>query len=129
MKKKICLILAALVFSAALMLAFNACVRDDNKANTSLQEGEMVLTGKAEKVSGNHITLKADGNSISDKFYFYYTDEVTVVENGYYVMDLAADSFEGKEISVICSEMVQETYPAGLTDVRMIIINEKCKDG
>ncbi len=129
MKKKICLILAALVFSAALMLTFNACVRDDNKADTKVHEGEMLLTGKAEKVSGNHITLKADGNSISDKFYFYYTDEVTVVENGYYVMDLAADSFEGKEISVICSEMVQETYPAGLTDVRMIIINEKCKDG
>ncbi len=128
MKKKICLILAALIFSAALMLSFSACVKDDNKADTRIHEGEMVLTGKVERVSGNHITLKTQDSSISDKFYFYYTDEVTVVEDGYYVMDLAADSFEGKEISVICSELVQETYPAGLTDVRMIIINEKCKE-
>ncbi len=128
MKKKICLILAALIFLAALMLVFNACVRDDNKADTRVHEGEMVLTGKVERVSGNTITLKTEKSNISDKYRFYYSEDVTVVEGGYYVMDLAADSFEGKEISVICSELVEETYPAGLTDVRMIIINEKCKE-
>lgn len=117
MKKIITIVLAAV-----LLTGLCACMRDGNVPDTEPREGEMMLTGEITKVSGSLMLLESDDSSISNKFTFGYTDSITVVENGAYVVDLSADSFEGKSISVICSELVQETYPAGLTDVRMIII-------
>lgn len=119
MKRIICILL-----TAVMALSFFACGKDPTKADYSLNEGEMMLTGKVTKVSGNLLTFETEKSSISDKFYIGYSDEITVAENGAYVVDYTADYFKGKKISVICSELVQETYPAGLTNVRMIIINE-----
>ncbi len=117
MKKIITLVLAAV-----LLISLSACMKDGNVPDTQLREGEMMLTGKITKVSSNLMLLESDDSSISNKFTFGYSDSITVVESGAYVVDLSADSFEGKKVSVICSELVQETYPAGLVDVRMIII-------
>lgn len=117
MKKLICLMLAMI-----LALSFYACEKDPNKVDLTLNDGEMMLTGKVTKVSGNLLTFETDDSTVSDKFYIGYSDKISVAEDGAYVVDYTADAFKGKKISVICSELVQETYPAGLTDVRMIII-------
>lgn len=82
------------------------------------EEGETIITGTVEQVSGNTIVIH-DGEG--GRYSFTYSDEITVVENGWYVVDLSADSFRGKEIMVICSDRIMETYPAMLSDVRMII--------
>ncbi len=112
----------AIVLAAVLVLSFAACMKDSNKPDLTLNEGEMMLTGRITKVGGSLLTLETDDSSISNKFCFGYSDSIAVVEEGAYVVDYTADSFKGKTVSVICSELVQETYPAGLTDVRMIII-------
>ena len=103
-------------------MSFAACIKGENTPDVSPLEGEMILGGKITKVSGSLMLLESDDSSISNKFTFGYSDTITVVENGEYVVDLSADYFEGKKVSVICSRLVQETYPAGLTDVRMIIL-------
>lgn len=113
----------AIVMIILAVLSLSACSADGNKAEITVGQGEMMLSGKVTKVSGNSLLLECEDSNICDKFHLYYDSEVVVVEDGYYVVDLAADYFENKEISVICSNLVQETYPAGLTQVRMIIIN------
>lgn len=112
----------AAVFAVLLILSLAGCVNNPGQAVTKLNEGEMMLTGKVTKVSSNLMTFETEESSISDKFYIGYSDSVTVVEDGEYVVDCAAYYFKGKRINVICSELVEETYPAGLTAVRMIII-------
>lgn len=117
MKKIICAALAVII-----IFSFAACQRRENIADTSLKDGEILLTGKITKVSGSLLILESENNKTSDKFSFGYDSNITVVEGRAYVVDYTADAFLGKEVSVICSELIQETYPAGLTDVRMIII-------
>lgn len=117
MKKVIAAALAMI-----LIFCLGACGKGPDTPDISVLEGEMMLTGRVTKVSGSLIILESNDSSISNKFSFGYSDSVTVVEKGAYVADLSADSFRGKKVSVICSELVQETYPAGLSDVRLIII-------
>ncbi len=112
----------SLVMTILLIFSLAGCTKNPNEAVAKPGEGEMMLTGKVTKVSGNLITLETSDSSISDKFYIGYSEDITVAENGAYVADCTADSFKGKTVSVICSELVEETYPAGLTEVRMIII-------
>lgn len=104
-----------------LIMAFSlfACAKSENRANVSLKEGETKITGTVEQVSGNTVVLQ---DSKGGRYSFTYSDEIDVVEGGYYVVDLAAASFKGERISVICSEQIMETYPAMLSDVRIIII-------
>ncbi len=113
---------AAMILAVILLFSFGACMKSSNIPDEKVLEGEMMLTGKITKVSGSLMLFESDDSSISNKFSFGYSDSVTVAENGAFVVDLSADYFEGKKVSVICSELVQETYPAGLTGVRMIII-------
>lgn len=114
--KKVFIILTAVM----LALSLAACSpKSDNKADTSLKEGETLLSGKVEEVYESSFLLKGEG---SDRYYVSYSDEVHVVEDGYYVVDLAVDSFKGEKISVICSSEIMETYPAQTKDVRMIIL-------
>ena len=110
------------MLAAVLLFSLGACMKGNTKPDVSLLEGEMLLTGRVTQVSGNAIILESSDSSISNKFSFAYSDAVIVVEDGSFVVDYSADSFKGKSISVICSQLVQETYPAGLVDVRMIII-------
>lgn len=120
MKKTISVLLALI-----LVLSFASCAKNENKADTSLNEGEMKITGEVTSMSGNTLILSSDDKKeISDKFTFSYSDDIIVVEDGFYVTDYSADTFYGKKITVICSSLIQETYPAGLRDVRMIIIKE-----
>lgn len=118
MKKIIAIALVLL-----LLISFGACAKNNNVPDVELHEGEMMLRGKITKVSGSLIILESGDSSISNKFSFGYSDSITVVENGAFVVDYSADAFKGKTVSIICSELVQETYPAGLMDVRMIIIS------
>ncbi|MBQ7295605.1 MAG: hypothetical protein IJW86_05360 [Clostridia bacterium] len=112
----------SIVLAVILTFSLAGCGISSGKADVSVKQGEMLLTGKVTKVSGNLLTLETDKSNISDKFYIGYTDEIVVVQEDAYVVDYTADVFKGKTISVICSELVEETYPAGLTQVRMIII-------
>lgn len=112
--KKLIALLLVLILSVTLF----ACGKPENRADTSLRSGETEITGKVEQVSGNTIVIH-DGEG--GRYSFTYSDEITVVENGWYVVDLSADSFRGKEIMVVCSDCIMETYPAMLSDVRMII--------
>lgn len=116
MRKTICLLMAVIMG-----LTFSACAKRENKADTTVGEGEVMLTGKITEVKGNYMLLESRESSLCDKFSFSFSDEIIAVEKGYYVVDLTADSYLGKTVSVICSESIQETYPAGLSDVRMII--------
>lgn len=114
MKKIAVLLAVAIIFTA-----FACCVADNNKADIKLNDGEILLSGKVEETYEKSLLLKGEG---SDRYYISYSDEVTVVEDGYYVVDLTTDSFKGKKISVICSSEIMETYPAQTSGVRMIII-------
>lgn len=112
----------AIVLATVLLISFAACIKGENTPDVSLLEGEMLLEGKITKVSGNLMLFESDNSSISNKFTFGYSYTINVIENGAYVLDLSADYFKGKRVSIICSRLVQETYPAGLSDVRLIII-------
>ncbi len=114
MKKIICAILAVVM-----LFALTACGKAENRADTTLREGETKITGKVESVNGNNLLI-SDGKN--GKYSFFYDESITVVEEGYYVVDYAADYFDGKTVSVICSEKIMETYPAQLTGERMIIL-------
>lgn len=110
--------ITALLLAAVLSVMLYACAKPGNIADTSLRSGETKITGTVEKVSGNSIVIH-DGNG--GRYSFTYSDEITVVEDQYYVVDYSADHFKGMEITVICSDRIMETYPAMLSDVRMII--------
>lgn len=114
MKRFIILFLTVFCF-----LNLSACTKSENIADTSIKPGEIKITGTVEQVNGNSVVI-SDGEG--GRYSFYYSDKITVVEDGYYVVDLSADSFKGKRISVICSSQIMETYPAMLSQERMIII-------
>ncbi len=114
--KKVALLLA----TAIIFTVFASCRADDNnRADTKLKEGEILLSGTVEEAYEKSLLLKGEG---SDRYYIAYSDEVAVSKDGYYVVDLSADSFKGKKISVICSSEIMETYPMQTSGVRMIII-------
>lgn len=109
-----------MVLTLFLALSFACCGKpQNNRADTSLKEGETEITGKVEEVNGN-ILLINDGEG--GRYSFCFSDEVEVVVDGYYVVDLSADSFKGEKVTVVCSAEIMETYPAQLSDERMIII-------
>lgn len=112
MKKTVFLILALIM-----TFSFVGCSTDPNKADTSLESDEISIRGTVVKAEENYILLEDEKGS---QYSFGYTDKTEVVEYGYYVVDLSADSFLGKEITVIAASEIRETYPMGI-DVRMII--------
>ena len=122
MKKMIAVILTVLV-----LFSFSACVKRENRADTSLEKGEIMLSGFVSESYGNSFLLeKTDGYDweeyVGDRAYVSIDADTEFVIDGWYVTDLTADSFEGKYISVICSENVRETYPVQLQNERMIIV-------
>lgn len=120
MKKVISILLVA-----ALALCLAACTKNENKIDVEPNEGEIKISGEITSMSGNILTLSTnDKNVSSDKCTFSFSDEIAIVEDGVYVTDYTADALYGKKVSVICNELIQETYPAGLTKVRVIIIEE-----
>ena len=116
----------ALLFTVILALTFFGCAKRENRADTSLKEGEMMLTGYVAESYGSTLLLEKtdDGewqDFVSDRVYVTIGDNTEFVIDGWYVTDLSADYFKGKYISVICSELVLETYPVQLQNERMII--------
>ena len=116
----------ALLLTVILALAFFGCAKRENRADTSLKEGEMMLTGYVTESYGSTLLLEKtdDGewqDFVSDRVYVTIGDNTEFVIDGWYVTDLSADYFKGKYISVICSELVLETYPVQLQNERMII--------
>ncbi len=120
MKKTITLILVIIC-----MLSFSACTKKENKADTSLKEGEILVSGYVIKSYDSSLLLQKsesyDWNLGGDRAYVSFGDDIQFVVDGYYVTDLTPDHFEDKYISVICSEAVMETYPLQLMGERMII--------
>ncbi|MBQ1996451.1 MAG: hypothetical protein II237_09690 [Clostridia bacterium] len=116
----------ALLLTVILALTFFGCAKRENRADTSLKEGEMMLTGYVTESYGSTLLLEKtdDGewqDFVSDRVYVTIGDNTEFVIDGWYVTDLSADYFKGKYISVICSELVLETYPVQLQNERMII--------
>jgi hypothetical protein len=116
----------ALLLTVILALTFLGCAKRENRADTSLKEGEMMLTGYVAESYGSTLLLEKtdDGewqDFVSDRVYVTIGDNTEFVIDGWYVTDLSADYFKGKYISVICSELVLETYPVQLQNERMII--------
>ncbi|MBQ8503178.1 MAG: hypothetical protein IJ491_02750 [Clostridia bacterium] len=109
----------AIILSFIFILSLYGCRKSDNKADLSLQQGETSITGIVEQVNGNTLII-SDGEG--GRYSFYYSDEVACVIDGYYVMDLSADFFKSKRVSVICSSEIMETYPAQLKNERMLIV-------
>ena len=112
----------AVILLSVLMIAVSAGCRaatfDPNVADTSLREGEMKLSGKVVEVREEALLIEDEKGG---RYTFAYSDDITVVEDGYYVVDLSADSFKGKKVTVIANQSVMETWPMMLSDVRMII--------
>ncbi|MGN0448403.1 MAG: hypothetical protein ACI4GC_07655 [Acutalibacteraceae bacterium] len=113
--KKVLTVLLSLIFS----VAFFSCSKSENRADTSLKSGEIMISGTVESVIGSSLLIT---DKDAGKYVFDYSDEVEVVIDGYYVVDMTADSFKGKEVAVICSEEILETFPMQLTGERIIII-------
>ena len=110
--------IAVIILSLTLVMSLAACAKSENRADTSLEQGETSISGKVESVSGNSLLICDDKGA---RYVFSYSVEVTVVCDGWYVVDLSADSFNNKDITVICSQQILETYPMQLQNVRMII--------
>lgn len=122
MKKIITAVLAVLM-----IFSLSACAKRENRADTSLKEGEIMLSGYVKESYGSSLLLeKKEGydweEHVSDRVYVGIGERTQFVEDGWYVTDLSADYFEGKYISVICSKTVLETYPGQLQGERMIIL-------
>ena len=116
----------ALLLTVILALTFFGCAKRENRADTSLKEGEMMLTGYVTESYGSTLLLEKTNDGewqdfVSDRVYVTIGDNTEFVIDGWYVTDLSADYFKGKYISVICSELVLETYPVQLQNERMII--------
>ena len=117
----------AFLLTAVILVSFFGCAKLENRADTSLKEGEIMLSGYVAETYGNSLLLeKAEGyewqDFVGDRAYVSIGEHTEFVIDGWYVTDLTADSFEGKYISVICSDTVLETYPVQLTGERMIIL-------
>ena len=122
MKKTLMVLLAVI-----LIFTFFGCAKRENRADTSLKEGEIKLSGYVQESYGSSLLLqKAEGydweDYVGDRVFVNIGDNTDFVVDGWYVTDLTADYFEGKHISVICSEYILETYPAQLQSERMIIL-------
>ncbi len=122
MKKTLTLLVAAI-----LTFTFFGCAKRENRADTSLKEGEIMLSGfVAESYGSSFLLQQAEGydweDYVGDRAFVSIGDNTQFVIDGWYVTDLTADYFEGKYISVICNEMILETYPVQLRDERMIIL-------
>ena len=122
MKKTLALFLALF-----LAMAFVGCTKNGGKADTSLKDGEIMLSGYVSETYGSSLLLQqTDGydwqDYAGDRVFVNIGDNTDFVVDGWYVTDLTADYFEGKHISVICSEYILETYPAQLQSERMIIL-------
>ena len=110
-----------------LAMAFVGCAKNGGKADTSLKDGEIMLSGYVSERYGSSLLLQqTDGydwqDYAGDRVFVNIGDNTDFVVDGWYVTDLTADYFEGKHISVICSEYILETYPAQLQSERMIIL-------
>ena len=111
------------ILSLIIAFSFVCCTKNENRADTSLKSGEIMLTGRVIESYGNSLLLESkDENDKTGRYFVTINDYTQFVVDGWYVTDLSADSFEGKKISVICNEMILETYPAQLQDERMIIV-------
>ena len=122
MKKTIAILLLVIF-----VMSFCACAKLENRADTSLKDGEIMLSGYVAESYGNSLLLqKTDGydwvDYVSDRAFVNIGINMDFVDDGWYVTDLSPDSFVGEYISVICSETVLETYPAQLQGERMIIL-------
>ena len=117
----------AFLLTTVILVSFFGCAKPENRADTSLKEGEIMLSGYVAETYGNSFLLeRAEGyewqDFVGDRAYVSIGEHTEFVIDSWYVTDLAADSFEGKYISVICSDTVLETYPVQLTGERMIIL-------
>lgn len=122
MKKTLALFLAFI-----LVFVFVGCAKNGRKADTSLKDGEIMLSGYVSESYGSSLLLQqTDGydwqDYAGDRVFVNIGEKTDFVVDGRYITSMTADSLEGKYISVICSEYILSTYPAQLQGERMIIL-------
>ena len=82
---------------------------------------EMMLVGTVKEVNGNSLLIVTDDKQ---EYVFGFSNEIKVVKNDSYVYNTEAKDLLGKKVTVIVGNEVQETWPMGLTNERVIIITE-----
>ena len=82
---------------------------------------EMMLVGTVKEVNGNSLLIVTDDKQ---EYVFGFSKKIKVVKNDSYVYNTEAKDLLGKKITAIAGNQVQETWPMGLTNERMIIITE-----
>lgn len=124
---------AVVVLLAVLMcLSFACCGKSETNTDATYvpkqkaeigydYETEMMIIGTVKEVNGNALLIVTDDGQ---EYSFGFSDKVKVVEDEYYVFRPKASDLAGKKVTAIAGNQVQETWPMGLTNERLIIIAE-----
>ena len=80
-----------------------------------------MLVGTVKEVNGDSLLIVTDNDQ---QYIFSFSKKIKVVKDEQYVYNPQAADLSGKKVTVIAGNEVQETWPMGLTNERMIIITE-----
>lgn len=126
MKRAIVILLAVIM-----CVSFVCCGKEETSTDTSLSNQkaeisynsntEMMLVGTVKEVNGNSLLIVTDDKQ---EYVFGFSNEIKVVEKENYVYNPRAKDLLGKKVTAIAGNQVQETWPMGLTNERLIIISE-----
>ena len=126
MKKAVVILLAVFM-----CFSFACCGKEKTSTDARLSnqkaeitydaDTEMMLVGTVKEVNGNSLLIVTDDNQ---EYVFGFSNEIKVVEKENYVYNPQAKDLLGKKVTAIAGNQVQETWPMGLTNERMIIITE-----
>ena len=84
-------------------------------------ETEQFILATVKEANGDSLTLVTDEGQ---EYIFSFSENVKVVEGEYYLPAVKASDLVGKKVSAIVGKEVQETWPMGLTNERLIILAE-----
>ena len=119
----------ALLLSLVISVSFYGCKEEKTDETIIPGEGEIKLTATVKQATDTEpygaTLLLCDADRM--EYVFGCDENVTIIENGVQInlLDSCADYFTGKKVTVIVSELMQETYPLGLTGERVIIIEKE----
>lgn len=126
MKKAVVILLAVFM-----CFSFACCGKEKTSTDASYSSekaeitydatNEMMLVGTVKEVNGDSLLIVTDNEN---EYSFSFSKKIKVVQDEYYVYNPQAKDLLGKKVTVIVGNEVQETWPMGLTNERVIIITE-----
>lgn len=126
MKRAVVILLALLM-----CVSFACCGKEKTSTDASYSSEkaeitydatkEMMLVGTVKEVNGDSLLIVTDNDQ---EYVFGFSKEIKVVQNEQYVYNPQAADLLGKKVTAIAGNEVQETWPMGLTNERVIIITE-----